>query len=255
MDTSDPVQRQLRKLREGAGLTLDRLQKSGAVMSALGTSDPQEAHQRLTGNLSGLADQERLDALRVDFALDLERLLQRRPTTREIRWLGDRRASYAELVGRDVKTLARWSDKTIEELRATLLTDFFDGDLIVMAGVERDRIAACTMFQLPLDSERAAIVSDTSTTFNNPTKAPSMPCLIYAFPRDWRPRSLTLGVAFRREPYPRRIWGITAPTFLDLAFAEERYDLTLDKDTATCKFVNPRRDRLYGIFWISTEVP
>ena len=186
----------------------------------------------------------------MDFGLELERLLQRRPSTRELRWLGDRRATYAELVGRDVKTLARWSDRTVEELRTTLLTDFFDGDLIVMAGIEGERIAACTMFKRRVDDDETAVVSSESTTFNNPSNAPSMPCLIYAFPRDWRPRSLTLGVAFRNEPYPERIWGIMAPSFFELTFGEERYELKLDKDTATCKFVNPRRDQLYAIWWL-----
>ena len=67
----DPVLAELRKLREGVGLTLDRLKASGSVMSALATSDPVEALSRLTDPLGRLASGDRASALRVDFGIDL----------------------------------------------------------------------------------------------------------------------------------------------------------------------------------------
>lgn len=69
MDSSDPVHDQLRKLREGSGLTLERLKASGAVMSALGTSDPVEGQDLLVRAVSALAPPERRDALRVDLGV------------------------------------------------------------------------------------------------------------------------------------------------------------------------------------------
>src|SRR4051794_11582904 len=103
MDTDDPVLRQLRKLREGSGLTVDRLSRSGAVMSALGTSDPDEARQRLLAAISELGDTDRARALKVDLAIDLDQLIEREPVSREREWLGDRRSAYADVVKRDVK--------------------------------------------------------------------------------------------------------------------------------------------------------
>ena len=76
-----------------------------------------------------------------------------------------------------------------------------------------------------------------------------MPCLIYGFPRDWQPATLTLVVAFRQEPLPVKVWAIVAPSFFDVSFGEERYELTIDKGTATCKIMKPRRDRLYAVWW------
>lgn len=54
----DPVLAQLRKLREGRGLTEGRLKASGAVMSALGTSDALVGLSRLRNALDVLGDGE-----------------------------------------------------------------------------------------------------------------------------------------------------------------------------------------------------
>jgi hypothetical protein len=71
LDTAtDPVLAELRKLREGAGLTTARLERSGAIMSALGTADPEVGRQRLVQAIAALGDTERSRALRVDLGLD-----------------------------------------------------------------------------------------------------------------------------------------------------------------------------------------
>lgn len=112
-NAADPVLQQLRKLREGAGLTTARLERSGALMSALGTADPEVAVQRLTEVIAALDDTERVRAVKVDLGLDFEALVGRVAVSREREWLGERRSAYAETIGRDVKTLARWSDRLL----------------------------------------------------------------------------------------------------------------------------------------------
>jgi hypothetical protein len=249
VDTPDPVLRQLSKLREGAGLTIERLKRSGAVMSALGTSDAIEGHARLVGLLDALADRERAAALKADFGLELPELLGKPSTGREQQWLGDRRTSYGRVIGRDAKTLARWSDRTLAELRTHLLADTFTGDLFVIAAVRGERIVGCTLVQQELD--QGEIVERRSLDYANPSDLPSMPCLIYGYPRDWRPASLTLAVSFLEQPYPETIWGVFAESFFDLVYSAERSQLQVHDGSATCKFVNPRRDQLYAVWWQS----
>ena len=106
VDTGDEVLVQLRKLREGAGLKRDRLKASGAVLSALATSDPEEAMQQLQRLISTLDEQDR-SVLSVDLGLELESYLDRPATPQEERWLGARRSAYGLVVGRDAKTLVR----------------------------------------------------------------------------------------------------------------------------------------------------
>jgi hypothetical protein len=56
MDSPDPVLADIRKLREGRGLIAGRIQERGALMSSLGTSDPQEALNRFTAVLEEMED-------------------------------------------------------------------------------------------------------------------------------------------------------------------------------------------------------
>src|SRR5579875_1691432 len=70
MDTLDPVLADIRKLREGRGLTAVRLKERGALMSSLGTSDPQEALERFTTAIQQMEDTPWARALRVDLGHD-----------------------------------------------------------------------------------------------------------------------------------------------------------------------------------------
>ena len=248
-DTSDQVLAELRKLREGVGLSTARLERSGNVMSALGASDPAIALTRLLGFLTELGDGDRTRALHVDFGLDLPALLGREPHARERDWLGDRRGGYAEVISRDVKTLGRWSDKAIAELRAKLLTDQFTGHLFVVAAVNGDRILGTTTVQREDNDGEPGPQLQTSTNYDNPSTEPSLPALIYGIPRDWRPASLTLAAVFRNRPHPTRIWAVVAPDFFQISYGGERYPLEVVGDTATCRVLNPRTDRMYGIAW------
>ncbi len=248
-NAADPVLQQLRKLREGAGLTTDRLERSGALMSALGASDPEIAVQWLTEAVEALGDNERVRALKADLGLDFVDLVGRTAVNREREWLGDRRSAYAGVIGRDVKTLGRWSDRAVAELRGHLLADTFSGHLYVVATVSGDRILTTSLIQQPLDATKDGITERSSLDLDNPSAEPSMPCLVYGYPRDWKPASLTLAVVFRSEPYPTELWGTYADNILKLAYGEKRYPLTLNGDTVTCKFVGPRTDQVYGVWW------
>jgi len=253
MDTTAPedsVLTQLRKLREGVGLTPARLEQTGSVMSALGTSDPQEGYERLCDALGKLDDSERLRALRLDYGLDLAALLGREPVSREREWLGERRSGYAVVLKRDVKTLSRWSDKAVAELQAALLNDTFTGDLYVVANVRGDRILGTSLIQQPLEATKDGITERSSMEIKNSSTEPSMPCLIYAFPRDWEPATLTLAVAFHAEPYPTYVWGTYSDNILKLPHGAQRYPIVLSNGVANCTFKKPRRELIYGVWWI-----
>lgn len=139
---SDRALQERRKLREGRGLTV-----SPSVLSALGTTDAHEGMKLLRIVLGEMGTRERVLALTVDFGLDLPELLDYQPSSREVDFLGDRRSTYATKIGREVKTLARWSDKTIAELRTRLISDQFDGRVIVTAGVQNRRLNGIEVMQ------------------------------------------------------------------------------------------------------------
>jgi hypothetical protein len=216
-------------------------------MSALGTSDPEEAHGRLLTALGKLGDGERVRALKVDFGLELSALLEREPAPRECEWLGDRRSGYAEVIGRDVKTLSRWSDRTITELRTLLLNDTFTGHVYVLAEVRGERVLGCTLVQE--EPDQTDVIRRTSLNIENTSEGPSLPCLIYAYPRDWRPRTLTFGVTFLEQQIPHEAWAIVGESFFEVVFGKERYPLKFDGSRVTCRIENPRRDRVYGVGW------
>ncbi len=70
LDTDEALA-ELRRLREGRGLTADRLRACGALMSALGTADATEGVDRLRQALGQLGPAPRFVALQVDLGLDL----------------------------------------------------------------------------------------------------------------------------------------------------------------------------------------
>jgi hypothetical protein len=248
-DPDDPVLQQLKKLREGAGLTPQRLKRSGAVLSALATSDPVEGYAAIRRLLDDLGATEQAAALEVDFGVRLEQHLDAHPTPRELSFLTGRRSSYSQVIGRDVKTLARWSDKALGELRNRLLTDIFNGHLYVVAAVRGNRIVATSLIRETVGGGQDGARERTSLEHDNPETGPSLPCLIYAFPRDWRPGSLSLAVSFLEKPYPAEGWAIVAEDFINLSFGRERFALAPNEETLAYKVENPRRDRVYGLWW------
>lgn len=258
-DPEGEVLRQLKKLREGAGLTNDRLEASDSLMSALGTSDPAEGRRRMQAVLAELGATDSAIALAVDLGLDLDVHLEREPTTRERTWLGDRRAGYGEVIGKDAKTLARWSDKAAAELRTRLFNDTFTGHLWVIGAVRAERIVGISFVMEDLrpsrtrtdesDDWKPKLTRRESVDYENPSDGPSLPCLLYGLPRDWRPTTLTLVATFLEEPQPTEVWGIHAPTFFEMCYAHRRTLLDVDGDTAVCRFVNPRHDRVYALWW------
>lgn len=245
-DTTDPVLAQLKKLREGRGLSADRLASAPAVLSALATSDPQEAYEALQRLVAALPDSQQMRALVVDYGFNLDEVLGRPPTGREVDRLSERRAAYAELVGRDVKTIARWSDKTLAEVRAQLLNDLFDGHVLVAAGVQNGRLVGIEVMQYEKSDEHFS--HGTTTSYKNPEPGPSLPLVLYGLPREWRPQTIRFVVSFFDEP-PAEVWALVAETVLDVGFGHERTALEVHDGMARCVVQNPRRDRLYGVAW------
>ncbi|GAB3130791.1 hypothetical protein GCM10027289_16160 [Tsukamurella serpentis] len=248
VDTDDLVLAQLRKLREGPGLTTDRLKQSGAVMSALATSDPVVARARLLEVIDGLDGAEHAAALKVDFGINLAALLRREPVSREHDLLGDRRSAYSQVVKRDVKTLGRWSDRALGEVRSQLLADTFTGHLYVVAAVKDLVVKGITLIQEDAEQSGGA-TKRRSFDYANPSTEPSIPALIYGYPRDWRPESLTLAVSFLGDYRPYEVWACVAKNFFEATFGRARRQLTSGDATATCRFDRPRADRLYVISW------
>lgn len=184
---------------------------------------------------------------RAHLGLDLDELLQRPPTDRELGRLGERRDGYGVIVGRDPKTLGRWSDRAIADLRSHLLADTFTGHLYVVGAVKDGQLLGISLIREELDQQPP--IQRTTLDCPNPTRSgPSLPCLLYAYPRDWRPASLTLSVSFVDDP-PKSAWGISAESFMDLSFGHERHELAIGEAQATCRFERPRRDRIYGLWW------
>lgn len=245
-DTADPVLDQLKKLREGRGLSADRLRSAPAVLSSLATSDPFEAYEALQRLLWDLPDSEQMRALVVDFGFNLDELLGREPSSREVDRLGERRAAYADLVGKDVKTIARWSDKTLGELRGHLLADYFDGHVLVAVGVRRGRLIGIEVMQYEKGDEHFS--HGTTMTYTNPEPGPSLPLVLYGFPREWQPETIRFVVSFLDDP-PTEAWVIVADTVLDVGFGHKRTPLPMTDGLARCVIQNPRRDQLYGVIW------
>lgn len=245
MDT-DRTLSQLKKLREGRGLRADRLASSPAVLSSLATSDAVEGLNTLKLIVQRMGDGERIRALKVDFGWELDTLLDRTPTSREQDFLGERRAAYAELIGRDVKTLSRWSDKTTLELRAQLLTDQFDGNIVIAAGVKNGRVTGVEVMRYEQGDDEFR--HGTNVGYQNPEET-SLPLVLYGFPRDWRPKSIRFVIAFMDEELPNRAWALVADSVLDVGFGHERTALTIEDGMARCRIENPRRDQLYGVWW------
>jgi hypothetical protein len=237
---------ELKKLREGRGLNPERLGKCAAVLAALGVSDPREGVAALQFALHQLGDGDRVRALKVDLGLDLQELLGRPPVTREMDWLGERRSAYAEVIGRDVKTLARWSDRTLEELRAHLSVDKFDGQVIITAGVQSRRINGVEVMRF--DNDDIHLTHGTNTGITNPEPGSSLPLVLYGFPGDWRPSTLRFAIAFIDE-HPQKAWALVIGTVINIGFGHERTELEIVQGLARYRIDQPRQDQLYGVWW------
>ncbi|HJP69255.1 MAG TPA: hypothetical protein VJ846_10165 [Sphingomicrobium sp.] len=114
--------------------------------------------------------------------------------------IDERRSAYADLLARRENASSVVGAGTCSPTRSP-------GNLYVVAAVKGNRILTTSLVQEPLDATKDGLTERESSNMDNPSTAPSMPCLIYAYPRDWRPASLTLAVVFQDEPYPAEIWG------------------------------------------------
>lgn len=117
----------------------------------------------------------------------------------------------------------------------------------MLAEVRGDRILGCTLVQEEPGQED--IVRRSSLHMENGSEGSSLPCILYAYPRDWRPRTLTFGVTFLQASVPDEAWAIVGESFFEVAFGKERYQLVFEGTRVTCRIENPRRDRTYGLTW------
>ncbi len=76
-----------------------------------------------------------------------------------------------------------------------------------------------------------------------------MPCLIYGYPRDWKPVSLTLVVVFRTRPYPTYVWDNYTDNILKLPHGEKRYPLRLNGDGRDVQVCEAEDGQVYGVWW------
>lgn len=150
------------------------------------------------------------------------------------------------LVERDVKTLGRWSDRALGELRGSLLTDRFDGHLLVAAGVQHRRLTGLEVMRYDRDDETFSHGRDLGYT--NPETGPSLPLVLFGFPADWQPASLRFVVAFIEEE-PKQVWALVADNVIDIGFGHQRTEVQVADCMARCKIEQPRWDQLYGVWW------
>jgi hypothetical protein len=243
VDTVDEALGQLRRLREGPGLTADRLRAAGALMSALGTSDAVVGQERLRLALIELGEAARFTVLRVDLALDLtEATLGRPPLADDYAFLTSRRAALAKRLNRDVKTLSRWSDRACAELRAQLIDDTFRGDVYV-TGLLRDGQLVATTLTRDDGTSRDTIDGPEVTHREGP------PLLVFGLPRDWRPSSLGMALVVHTGPLPFTVELIVAGDFLSLSAGGVRYPVQVRDGAAFARVQQPRLDQLYALWW------
>lgn len=258
----DPVLVQLKKLREGAGLSLERLVAAPAVLALLSKghghgagaiAEPKAAFDRLVEILTRMPDTDQLRALVVDLGFDLEELLGRPATPREKALLGERRNGYAETIGRDVKTLARWSNKALLELKVLLEAEArhnrqaaFEGHLLITAGVQNRRLAGAEVMRYELsDTDFKHGVTE---SFTNPESRHSLPALLYQIPQTWKIHSVRFVVLFTDEQ-PKDAWALACDSVLDISFGNERFPLDIEDGNTRCRIDNPRVDQVYGVWW------
>lgn len=249
MDTgvdTDPVLDELKKLREGPGLNAARLSASPNLLAALGTGDPGAAYNTLLAVLQQMGDGDRVRSLRVDFGLDLEELLERAPTGKEYDYLGERRSGYGEVVGRGVKTLSRWSDKAIGELRGRLITDQFNGRVVVTAGVSNRRVTGVEV--LCYEPDDTNLSNGRAAGHTNPEDS-SLPLVLCGIPRYWHPISIQFAIAFLGQDYPTRVWALAAESIIEIGFGHQRFELEIDDGMARCRIDHPDHDHVYGVWW------
>ena len=216
-------------------------------MSCLGTSDPNLAFERLAASVSQLSERSAA-ILKLDYAIDLPSVLKREPVERESAWLGDRRAAYAELVARDPKTLSRWSNTAILELRALLINDTYSDKVYVVAAVRNRRTVGIS--HIINDEVQAAQASRRiSTDFETDHPEPTPPLIVYAYPRDWAPQSVHLAVSFLDGDLPNFVRAFYADSFPELSTAPNQTEVEVVDGTAACAFKNPTRNHLYALWW------
>lgn len=247
MDTADAVMAQLKKLREGRGLASKRLAEVGPlVLELLDTTDGVEGLSLLERHVQRLGDGETVRALKVDFGFDLPELLGRKPTPRELEHLGDRRQTYGSLIGRNVKTLGRWSDKALAELRSRLGRQAFEGKVLVTAGVQRRRLAGIDVLRYEAGEEQLS--SGRTQAYTNPEEGPSPPWVLFGLPVDWQASAIHFVVTFIDEQ-PKRVWAVAADNLFELSVGHQRFEIEVEDGMARCRIDNPNQDQVYGVWW------
>lgn len=114
LEELDPVVRELRLLRKGAGMTFAKLKDSPALLQELCVTTPSEAYELLLKHLNTMPPGRKLDALLCAYAIDDD----------SSRLLTERRRDF----GADLRpddpyhsdTVEGWENNAIDELRARI---------------------------------------------------------------------------------------------------------------------------------------
>lgn len=238
---------ELRSLRRGRGVTLDKLSRCTAVLDALGTRDALEATKRLTERLESLGDGTKARALKA--ALGLYGV--------KYDTLTERRGAMVTETDRSADTLENWENEMIEEL-ATLLRSVGksarSGIVNVTAMIHQrvQKFIVYTWEPYPGATDPAPQI------FRNlDTTAPSMSALIWRFTENLNAARLELSVAFAEDSTPAQVWAASSGTATGLVWGANRTeverrppDARIELPAATTHWDNPEQGVLYCISWL-----
>lgn len=99
------------------------------------------------------------------------------------------------------------------------------------------------------DKDDETLSSGRSTGYTNPEPGPSLPLVLFGFPRHWQPTNIRFIIAFLHEDYPSHLWALVAGGVLDVGFGHEQTELEIADGMAQCRIEEPRWDQLYGVWW------
>jgi hypothetical protein len=232
------LERQLRDLRKGHGLTAAKLRSSDHVLDALGVSDPLVAEGLLKTKIDQLGKTPQILALRNAYCLDNQNPL-----------LIVRRREFAEQQERHIDTIEAWENEAIRQLIASLHSP---DDIVLIFGVAINDKRAMQHFSRGIERESKrkldASVSASSNILWHST------ALIYRAEPPI-PYGLLLVVEFDTPPYPKRACFSMATDLYSLLNGEYSQPLDLETLPGTGdtgyqhSVVHPTAQFYYAILW------
>lgn len=242
----EDLERELKSLRQGHGLTAARLASCPSLLAALGTGTVNEALQRLLEEINGLGEGVQARALRTAFGIGMP----------DPGILKNRRIGFGAAIGRfDQGTLIGYENAAIRDLAIRLTPkpkpDVSLTGVYLMRGVYRkyqfDRVVI----------SNAATEEDFSRRGANlellPLSDPPHPqCLIFTVPQNSKISRLYVAVEFLDEPptIVRTCWyADTRPPAK--GFGQKDAPKTAGRpEHWTYRFERPDPGMKFGLFWL-----